>query len=189
MKKHFNELSGFLRESTKFIFFAVTIFSIGILIGYKNPESFKGLLDSFDQIAQRLLQQNMYGLILSIFVKNSIAALISILLGALFGIVPFFAAIINGILFGATISFVNKANESIVLLGLLPHGIFELPAIFIAWGLGIWRGVWYFQKGPSNYSFKELGNMSLRIYFNIILPLLLIAAIIEGLGINADSMF
>ncbi|MBI5675524.1 MAG: stage II sporulation protein M [Nitrospirae bacterium] len=186
MKNYSHELSGFLQESTKYIFFAVMFFSIGIFIGYLYPYLFKGMLDSFGRMAKRLLQQNMYGLILSIFIRNSLSAFIAVMFGELLAIIPIIAALINGILLGTTISYVN---QTMVILGLLPHGIFELPAVFIAWGLGIRRGVWYFQKGPSNYSFKELRNMSLRIYFNIIMPLLLIAAIIEGLGITADSMF
>ena len=189
MKKSFSELGGFIRESSRYIYFAVTIFFIGILIGFINPEQFKGLLQAFGKMAKGLLHQNMYRLILSIFIKNSFAALISILLGAFLGIVPILAAVMNGVLMGATISVVAKTNGAIVLLNLLPHGIFELPAIFISWGLGIWNGAWHFQKGPSNYTSNELRNMSLRIYFNILLPLLLIAAIIEGVGITAHSMF
>ena len=115
--------------------------------------------------------------------------MISILLGAVLGIVPILAAIMNGLLVGITISSVTKTNGAIVLLALLPHGIFELPAMFISWGLGIWNGIWYFQKGTSHYTFSKLRNMSLRIYFNVLLPLFLIAAVIEGLGITAHSMF
>ncbi len=189
MKKNFHALVGFLREATKYIYFAIATFSVGILIGYINPEVFTGLLHSFGEMAKEMLHQNPYGLIFSIFIKNSFAALLSILLGTAFGIVPFVAAIANGILVGATISLVAKTNGATVLLNLLPHGIFELPAIFISWGLGIWNGAWLFQKGPGKYSLKELRNMSLRVYLNILLPLLLIAAIIEGLGITAHSMF
>jgi stage II sporulation protein M len=189
MKKRFHELIGFIRESSKYIYFAITIFFVGILIGYIKPEPFESLMQAFVKIAKGLVHQNTYSLILSIFIRNSIAALISILLGAVLGIVPILAAITNGLLVGITISAVTKTNGAIVLLTLLPHGIFELPAMFISWGLGIWNGIWYFQKRKSNYAFSELRKMSLRIYFNVLLPLLLIAAIIEGLGIAAHSKF
>ncbi|MBI5848893.1 MAG: stage II sporulation protein M [Nitrospirae bacterium] len=130
MKKRYQELGGFIGQSAKYIYAAMTLFSVGILIGYINPDTFKGFLLAFGKMAKGLLHQNMYGLILSIFVKNSISALISILLGAVLGIVPSLAAITNGILIGATIASITKPNAEIELLRLLPHGIFELPAVF-----------------------------------------------------------
>ncbi|MEW6213944.1 MAG: stage II sporulation protein M [Nitrospirota bacterium] len=61
-----------------------------------------------------------------------------------------------------------------VLWTLIPHGIFELPAIFVAWGLGIWRGVWMFRK-DKDQTFKERANKAYRVFFAFILPLLIIA--------------
>ena len=66
------------------------------------------------------------------------------------------------------------------LLKLLPHGIFELPAIFIALGIGLKLGTFPFQKEPEKSLKRFLGN-SIRVFLLIVLPLLLIAGIIEGL--------
>lgn len=50
-------------------------------------------------------------------------------LGALLGIVSLTAAIVNGLLTGTVISYAMKSGPAIALWRLLPHGIFELPAM------------------------------------------------------------
>lgn len=183
---HYSALIKYLREALVFIFFAVMIFLTGILIGLTYPQHFGGLLISFNRLAERLLSNDMYGLILSIFVQNSLSAFLAILLGELMGIVPILSAIINGLLVGAVISSLGENNTG-MLIHLIPHGVFELPAIFVAWGLGIWRGVRPLYHGAA-HSYGELRGIAFRIYLNIILPLLLIAAIIEALGIAGAPM-
>jgi stage II sporulation protein M len=66
------------------------------------------------------------------------------------------------------------------LLNLLPHGIFELPAIFISLGLGLKLGTTWFKKNIAE-TFRKYFWESLRVFVWIILPLLSVAAIIEGL--------
>ena len=59
-------------------------------------------------------------------------------------------------------------------------GDFELPALFISIGLGLKLGLFLFIRQPKERFFNYLIN-SLRVFIFIILPLLLLAAIIEGL--------
>jgi stage II sporulation protein M len=122
-------------------------------------------------------------LIVLIFLRNSLAALLSIALGPFFAVVPVIGAVSNGILIGVIISHVDSTSRLSALLHLLPHGIFELPAIMTAWGFGIWRGLCYFQKNAALTS-EEIRKKAYRTYFIFVLPLLIIAAIIEGLLIH-----
>ena len=65
---------------------------------------------------------------------------------------------------------------------LLPHGIFELPAVFISLGLGIRLGTTLFNRNVKNIDkeiFRRLRN-SFKVFIFIVLPLLVVAAIIEG---------
>jgi len=62
---------------------------------------------------------------------------------------------------------------------LVPHGIFELPAIFISLGIGLKFGTFIFQKNKSESFRRYLWN-SLQLFVLIIMPLLIAAAIIEG---------
>jgi uncharacterized membrane protein SpoIIM required for sporulation len=56
-----------------------------------------------------------------------------------------------------------------------------------AWGFGIWRGTCYFQKRSGQTS-EEIRKKAYRTYVTFILPLLMIAAIIEGLLIHVKIM-
>jgi len=65
----------------------------------------------------------------------------------------------------------------------LPHGIFELPAIIISFALGIKLGSFVFAKEPWAELRRFVINC-IRIFFFIVIPLLVIAAIIEGILIG-----
>ena len=99
--------------------------------------------------------------------------------GVLLGIFPIIAAIANGYLLGFVASISVGNVGFLVLWRLLPHGIFELPAIFISLGLGLKFGTFIFQKRKLE-SFKEFFWSSLRVFLLIVIPLLVIAGIIEG---------
>jgi stage II sporulation protein M len=73
---------------------------------------------------------------------------------------------------------------------LAPHGIFELPAVFIAIGFGLKLGVCSlrmiisgFDKKENKFFAENLIN-SFRSFFLVIVPLLVIAGIIEAVLIR-----
>jgi stage II sporulation protein M len=117
-----------------------------------------------------------------IFVKNVSSAALSIFLGAFWGIIPLAAAILNGVVVGVVISFGAKFDLMTVFWRLIPHGIFELPAIFLSWGMGMWLGSWTFRK-DTHERLRERVEGALHVLFYFVLPLLALSAVIEGLGI------
>jgi stage II sporulation protein M len=64
------------------------------------------------------------------------------------------------------------------MLKLLPHGIFELPAIILALAFGLRTGMFIFSKKPE-LEFRYRIKNALRVFVFVIVPLLVIAAIIE----------
>jgi uncharacterized membrane protein SpoIIM required for sporulation len=60
-----------------------------------------------------------------------------------------------------------------------PHGIFELPAFFLACGIGLWCGTWLIGK-DKHESYRSRAQKSYLVFFRLILPLLIIGAVIEG---------
>ena len=99
--------------------------------------------------------------------------------GFLLGIFPVIAAIANGYLLGFVALISVNNGGWFILFKLLPHGIFELPAIFISLGLGLKLGTCIFRKEILK-NFNEYFINSLRVFLFIVIPLLLIAGIIEG---------
>jgi stage II sporulation protein M len=102
-----------------------------------------------------------------------------LVLGVFLGVVPVLFAIFNGYLLGVVASLTVSQEGFFSLLQLFPHGIFELPAVFISLGMGVKLGSVLFQKNKMKF-FKENLSNSATTFLLVILPLLLLAAIIEG---------
>ncbi|MFI5293397.1 MAG: stage II sporulation protein M [Thermodesulfovibrionales bacterium] len=187
IKKQYAQAFLDLRNAGNALLVAVIIFLAGILIGLNNPSWGDDLISAIKGIARQISGEGTLLIIISIFVRNSLSAAISVISGPLLGIIPVFGAVTNGLLLGAVFSHLTAAERINAMLLLVPHGIFELPAISAAWGLGIWQGIWYFERGPKQ-TFRERRGKAFSIFFTIILPLLLIAATIEGISIAIMKM-
>jgi stage II sporulation protein M len=172
-----------LYGARKYIYSGVAVYAAGLLFGLVFPGRFEVFLDSFSKLAAKFAGRSVPVLIFMIFLQNFFASFVSMWAGALFGLVPVAAAATNGILLGVVLSVAAHGNFGHVLWKLIPHGIFEMPAVFISWGLGIWRGTWLFRRRRET-TFRERAAKAYRIFFAMVVPLLLLAAIIEGIGIT-----
>ncbi len=183
LRNHYKKSWNFIKDSKKFIFFSIGAFFFFLFIGFfvPTPESISNkIFEYMHQILAQTEGLSGLGLVWFIFLNNLKSSFFGMVSGFAFGIVPFFALIANGYVVG----FVSAMSVNSVgwgsLLNLLPHGIFELPAIFISLSLGLRFGTFIFQKNQSE-SFRKYLWESLRVFGLIVLPLLIIAAIIEGL--------
>jgi stage II sporulation protein M len=171
-----------LHAAGNYIYFAMAVYAAGLLFGFLFPGRFEVFLDSFRKLAAKFAGRGVPVLIVMIFLQNFFASFVSMWAGALFGLVPVAAAATNGILLGVVLSAAAHGNLGRALWKLIPHGIFEMPAVFISWGLGIWLGTWLFRRRRET-AFRERAARAYRIFFAMVVPLLLLAAIIEGIGI------
>ena len=169
---HYRQIWRDLNEVRKYIFAAIVIFIAGNLSAILIPSLGERLLSLFLEYLKtfKYAQKNLLGLLIAIFLQNALSAFFAIVFGFFFGLVPIFGAVVNGIAMGAVLN-LNPLN----FFKLLPHGIFELSAVFIAWGLGIWCAGGLFHEPPVGFRIKR----SLNIYLSIIVPLLIVAAIVE----------
>ena len=99
------------------------------------------------------------------------------------GVIPLFVTIANGYVIGVVSKMVVAGSNIVELWRLLPHGIFEIPAILISFALGMKLGTFVFAKKPGEEVINRF-RLGLKVFLLIILPLLIIAAIIEGLLIG-----
>ena len=173
---------NYLKESKNFIFAIIIAFFVFVLIGYFLPTP-KSLEDQIIKLIQELMEKtkglSMTELILFIFKNNIQSSVIGMALGIFLGIFPFFVSIANGYVLGFVAVRTVGAEGLISLWRLFPHGVFELPAIFIALGLGVKFGTFIFHKKIKESFVYYLVN-SIRVLFFVILPLLILAAVIEG---------
>ncbi len=170
----------------RWIFVAIFLFGISLVFGLSTPTSFANLV--FEDIAAL---EELAGILVSlppaltailIFTKNASALLLSFALSPILCLIPILALTVNGWLLGF-ISVMVSQEQSVgfVLTGLLPHGVFELPALIMGEAAALSFGVAVilalFKKDRRNLLLPSL-KQNLR-YLMIALALLIPAAIIE----------
>jgi len=140
-----------------------------------------------------LLDLNSEGFAMAwgLFLNNTRACLTIFALGFIpIFILPVGALVMNGGVIGVLLAFLQLSDESVweaIFKGLLPHGVFEIPAIIISTALSLYISVAIFKKldGGKNYSFKVPLMRSLRTLLYVCVPLLVVAAFIEAFVTSA----
>ncbi len=169
----------YLAETRVYIFSIVALFILSILLGFAFPE----LFTQFDEILREILDEteglSAYGLIAYIFANNFQSSLSGMLFGIALGIFPIATTVLNGTLLGYVLHLSWGVSGIGEFWRLLPHGIFELPAVFISLGFGIRLGSFVFAKKKLASLAYHLYN-SLLVFVLIVIPLLIVAAVIEG---------
>lgn len=171
---------------------------LGILFDYINPELSADFFSNIQQQFSFVRDFNFSTMFFFLFFNNTLTVFIGIFLGVLLGIIPVFFLAVNGFVVGLVIGRIYPTLGFFgVLANLLPHGIFELTALFIGSALGINLGmVAYREIKDGSLSVKEIfraikklefpeGNLkegytlAINGFLYIVLPLLFIAALIE----------
>ena len=183
LQNEYRKSWGFVKESRNFIYAVILVFFITSLLGFfiPLPESLtQQILEFIQELLEKTKGMSQFELTNFIFLNNLQSSFIGMVSGILFGIYPLFATIANGFILGFVASISVSEVGFLVLWRILPHGIFELPAVFISLGLGLKLGMFIFTKNKKKELIERLIK-SLKVFFLIVLPLLIIAAIIEGI--------
>jgi stage II sporulation protein M len=192
--KKYSILMGFkdnwkqVYETRKYMYFSIFVFALFLILAIAFPVP-PEIANQLNMIIKKLVMAteglNWGGLFSYIFLNNFSVAIMAIFLGIIFGIFPFFIAASNGYILGyiikLTIQKLGFSTGVISLWRLIPHGIFEILAIVISLGFGFKLGVSLFKcLNERNYRpLLENIKLAVKIIFFVILPLLIIAAVIE----------
>jgi uncharacterized membrane protein SpoIIM required for sporulation len=109
--------------------------------------------------------------------------------GILAGLGTIYLMIFNGILIGVVAVACQRAGLSLSLWSFVaPHGVLELPAIFIAGGAGLLLGKGLVAPGmlPRRESLTESAALAVRLLLGVI-PMLIVAGLIEGFVSPSDA--
>lgn len=212
-----------LRDLSKikvYFWFSFLLFFFIALIGFLFPSFFE---EKILEIIRELIGQTeglgVFGLIRFIMANNMKSAFLGIFLGIFLGVAPLGIIIVNAYILGFVANKSIAVGGFLILWRLLPHGIFEIPAILISLALGLKLGfslmnncikhynkkisslnsaflmflsilflpvsfIIYMTLTLTNLKLKEMffRNItdSFRIFILIVVPLLVIAGIIEG---------
>lgn len=182
LQNSYMESFRYIKETKNFIYLTIGIFCLFVLAGFFLPVPL-GLEQTITSFIERLLSEtegfSQSQMISYIFFNNFQSSFMGVALGTLFGVFPMISALANGYILGFVASRITEGNGPLILWRILPHGIFELPALFISLGMGARLGTFIFKKNKAETFRYNLLN-SIKTFFLVVVPLLIIAAIIEG---------
>lgn len=178
-------LRDYLASLRFYILFVSLLFCCAIILGYLGVfnEVFSASFEWIQELSENVkdltrtypLGVTFLAFFIVIFLNNAFTCFLNIITGPLIGIFPFFSAMVNGGLLGW---FVRE--EGLRVFGAIaPHGMFELPAyvLSVAIGLRLAREV---LKEKRKRRLKSTLGEGLWVYLTLIVPLLILAALIES---------
>ncbi|SET50686.1 Uncharacterized membrane protein SpoIIM, required for sporulation [Oceanobacillus limi] len=184
---------GLLLEQWKYVVVAMMLFIVGGLASFlsvmNDPLHLYSIISSdmaygvdperlgagHDSIDSSLMSAE-------IMTNNIQVAILAFASGITFGLLTVYLLIYNGILIGALAAVFWHAGMSYEFWAyIVPHGMIELVAIFIAGGAGLLMGHKLFVPGlySRRYQLKVQAKRSVQLFLGTI-PLFIIAGIIEG---------
>jgi len=186
IKRTYSEIISYLHSLSPFILISFFVFFLAVIGGYFFAEKYtleaQNIISFLKETYGPILEMSKPAQFLFIFLKNGITSFIVIFSGVLFGIIPLLALISNGEVLGILTNFILKDfSISYFLTGILPHGILEIPAFLISGALGLKIA----QISVKKVLRKEKGNLvrelnwASKVFLKVVLPLLLIASLIE----------
>lgn len=120
-------------------------------------------------------------LVLIIFINNAFKCFLAIVSGILLGIPSLIFLTTNAVTIGMLAIYMSKStNVSVIIGSLAPHGIIEIPLLVFSTSLGLAIGsemLRYITRQSSQV--KLTYAYALRLYLRWMIPLFLVAAIIE----------
>jgi stage II sporulation protein M len=170
----------FLKDSKFYFLSILVLFFVSIAIGFIFPVFFQDFIKRFvEETLKKTEGLGFFQLFVFILLNNLTTAFIGIIFGLVLGVFPVVLTLLNGYVLGFIANKAVGVAGASVLLRLLPHGVFEIPALIIALGLGLRAGTFIFRKNRTRETFFSEFENSLRVFLFVVLPLLFIAALIE----------
>ncbi|MUK88701.1 stage II sporulation protein M [Ornithinibacillus sp. L9] len=184
---------GLLLEQWKFIIFAMILFTIGGIASFISVANDPLHLYSIvpDEMAYGVDPEQLgvghdaidSSLMSAEIMTNNIqVAMLAFASGITFGILTIYVLVYNGMLIGALAAVFWHSGMSYEFWAyIVPHGMVELAAIFIAGGAGLLMGYKLFVPGSytRGYQLKQQAIRSVQLFLGTV-PLFIIAGVIEG---------
>ncbi len=183
-----------ISENLNWLVLSLLFFLLGAGIVYLVPQNGAWFLEEIpaeqkqllQEMAQMVFEGSPFRGALILFANNVVASLQVMLLGIALGVPSLLGLLANGALLGYIMKSLTLEGIPLlpfIFLGMLPHGIFELPAFFLSAALGLKMGFHlvfplpHKKRGESlKYILKEYWTL-----LPLVLYLLALAAIIEVL--------
>jgi stage II sporulation protein M len=185
-----------LRAGRRWLAAAALLFVIGIAAGYVFAFTHPTLALAEVQPALARLREiggrvaasrSPVERALLIYVNNLTAVCAMVAGGVLAGVVPALALFFNGVIAGLVMGLAgrlspNGASPLLLALSIVPHGIFELPAVWLGGAWGMRLGLRWLATDAAGQRMKVFERSAIEAIQVFVLSavLLLVAAFVEG---------
>jgi stage II sporulation protein M len=165
----------------------IGIFAVSIVIGLSRPTmelgSVSGEADALQQLAKIIAALPPLLGVLLIFIKNLMSLVLSFIFSPILCLMPLFTLAANGWLIGVVSnSVVQGKSLGYLLAGILPHGIFEIPAFIMGEAVALAFGVAVMTALIKRHNKPIVATIKANIKYLAIAAILLVpAAFIEVL--------
>ncbi len=167
----------FLFSLFNFFFFLF----LGMFYALQNKEEAILVMEAFSQKYSFALDYGFWQMFLFILENNTVIAFLAFLTGIIFGLPTFFVLVSNSFIIGLILAVASQEMSILMIASsLVPHGIFEIPAILLALSLGFFIGDSFFGFLFKKKEFKKDFIFSFKVFFILVAPLLFIAALVES---------
>ncbi len=171
---------GAIRHAVVLSALFVIAAALGFVAGNAAPKETEKILALLAKEVAGVGDLSKVSLFILIFGSNAVKVFLAMTLGTFFGIVPVLFVGFNGLILGIIGTAVWGAEGArILLLGTIPHGIFELPGLILASAYGMLLGGAFWRKIHSRGAFKLALSFALQKFGMIVIPLLALASFIE----------
>lgn len=181
-----SKLTFVQRELIRYFGISLLVFIFGCLGGYfsaqADPAFGESLVTLFKQMITNDIMSNEPPLLaFQLFLNNLETCVLLFLGGTIIGIVTLLVLSFNGIIIGGILEVVKGKTDILVMLAsILPHGIFELPAVLVSSTLGLMLGrsmmLEFSGQGDASVQAMYLGSL----FVKYVIPFIAFAACIEA---------
>jgi len=156
LTKGYRRSFDLVSKSWTYILLATAAVLLTTIIGFSFPQLFEEqVLKILQNMLVELKGLTTTELIIYIFFNNLKATFFAVVFGIFFGIFPIVAGIVNGYVIGFTMNLAVSQSGPLILWRLIPHGIFEIPAILMSMGVGFYLGSRFLEKTFNIKSIKK----------------------------------
>lgn len=182
-----------LRASRRYIWFTTVLFTTGAAFGFltfrRSPVDSSRLFllldEKFGPMAEVMSRLDVTGMAGLVLWNNLKAAGLLVAGGVAFGLLPMVMVFINGLLVGMVSGDVVRQGFGLfpfILVGILPHGLFEIPGYIIGGTLGVRLGfnILGYRRGRQHgRGIKAVVLDTLLVLAVVVVPLLVVGSLVE----------
>jgi stage II sporulation protein M len=177
----FGDFSEYVSTIKPLFIICIFLFVFSLVIGYSmgdniSQEQLEELLGGFPDPNE----MDVFGLLSFIIINNVSKSLVFMLAGFIFGIPSLFFTVLNGFFIGwIVLTFGRDYGFFFVTVGLLPHGIIEIPAILLSMAMGMGLGYSLINRLRGRGGLIRDFRSALGFYMRTLVPMLFLSAVIE----------